>query len=142
MRKGTMPRKFSKKYVPAGLTAKDKAAQIASLQHHTERPHVESFSSQKSGWTQRAHNHFGGNTSLRNIAKVTGASMVGMKAVLQKGRGAYYSSGSRPNQTAESWARARLYSVLFGGKARKIDKAIVQEYNIPCLKCTKAYRSG
>ena len=38
--------------------------------------------------------------------------------------GAYYSSGSRPNQTPFSWGNARLASVIMGGPARKIDKKI------------------
>ena len=48
--------------------------------------------------------------------------------ILSKGRGAYYSSGSRPNQTADSWARARLASVIMGGKARQVDKEIWEKY--------------
>ena len=54
----------------------------------------------------------------------------GLKQVLSKGRGAYYSSGSRPNVTAEQWARARLASVLLGGPARKVDKKIWDKYKI------------
>ena len=47
------------------------------------------------------------------------------QAILNKGRGAYYSSGSRPNQTPQrTWARARLYSVIMGGPARKVDKKL------------------
>ena len=34
--------------------------------------------------------------------------------VYKRGLGAYYSSGSRPNQTAQSWSRARLASVIVG----------------------------
>ena len=45
--------------------------------------------------------------------------------------GAYYSSGSRPNQTPESWGKSRVASVLVGGLSRKIDKKIVDKYNIP-----------
>ena len=45
--------------------------------------------------------------------------------ILSKGRAAYSSSGSRPNVTPEQWARARLASVLTGGKALKIDKDLV-----------------
>lgn len=45
--------------------------------------------------------------------------------ILAKGRAAYASSGSRPNTTAEAWAKARLASVLTGGKALRIDKDLV-----------------
>lgn len=46
-------------------------------------------------------------------------------SILAKGRAAYASSGSRPNVTPEQWAKARLASVLTGGKALKIDKDLV-----------------
>jgi len=45
--------------------------------------------------------------------------------ILSKGRAAYASSGSRPNTTPEAWAKARLASVLTGGKALKVDKDLV-----------------
>ena len=45
--------------------------------------------------------------------------------ILAKGRAAYASSGSRPNTTPEAWAKARLASVLTGGKALRIDKDLV-----------------
>jgi len=45
--------------------------------------------------------------------------------ILSKGRAAYASSGSRPNVSPEAWAKARLASVLTGGKALKIDKDLV-----------------
>jgi hypothetical protein len=45
--------------------------------------------------------------------------------ILSKGRAAYASSGSRPNVTPEAWAKARLASVLTGGKALRVDKDLV-----------------
>lgn len=45
--------------------------------------------------------------------------------ILAKGKGAYMTSGSRPNQTPDSWAFARLASVLTGGRALKVDKDLV-----------------
>ena len=58
----------------------------------------------------------------------------GLSDSIQKGEGAYYSAGSRPNVTARQWGLARLFSVLFGGPSRRIDKAIVEKYSIPLLK--------
>ena len=52
----------------------------------------------------------------------------GQDLIISKGRGAYYSSGSRPNQTADSWAYARLASVIMGGPARKSDQKIWDQY--------------
>ena len=45
--------------------------------------------------------------------------------ILAKGRAAYASSGSRPNVSPEQWAKARLASVLTGGKALRVDKDLV-----------------
>lgn len=47
--------------------------------------------------------------------------------ILRKGRGAFASSGSRPNQTPDSWAYARLASVLTGGKAMAVDLSLIGE---------------
>ena len=46
--------------------------------------------------------------------------------VKKKGMGAYYSSGSRPNQTPHSWGMARMYSYILGGPTRKIYKHITE----------------
>jgi len=51
--------------------------------------------------------------------------------------GAYYSSGSRPNQTAQSWGKARLYSAISGGPASKSDGHILRE---GCDKTSKALK--
>ena len=40
-----------------------------------------------------------------------------ISTIIKKGQGAYYSSGSRPNQTPHSWGYARLGSSISGGKA-------------------------
>jgi hypothetical protein len=59
------------------------------------------------------------------LSRKTRCSRAALRKILNKGRGAYYSSGSRPNQTAESWARARLASALTHGKAAKVDRNIL-----------------
>jgi hypothetical protein len=62
-----------------------------------------------------------------NLAKRTGCSQKALRKIVNKGRGAYYSSGSRPNQTAESWGIARLASAVTGGPASKIDYDILKD---------------
>lgn len=54
--------------------------------------------------------------------------------ILAKGRAAYASSGSRPNVTPEQWAKARLASVLTGGKALRIDKDLVGPKSMDKIK--------
>ena len=50
---------------------------------------------------------------------------VALEKIVNNGRGAYYSSGSRPNQTAESWGLARLASAITGANACKVDYDIL-----------------
>jgi hypothetical protein len=52
----------------------------------------------------------------------------GQQKIMDKAKGAYFSGGSRPNQTPSSWSYARLASVIVGGPARKIDKDIWDKY--------------
>lgn len=123
------------RYIPSYLTPEQKRKQAKSIIEKRDRPQLKNIPNKKSSWTMKAYKYFGkGNTSPKSIAKQLGVKMEGFEKILSKGRGAYYSGGSRPNQTPESWARARLFSVLFGGKARIVDKKIVNEYRIPLLK--------
>ena len=125
---------LNKKYVPKSLTKEQKQKQVKSIREGKDRPKLKGVKTRKSSYTTKAEKYFKGNTSLTNIAKTIGVSKTGISKILSKGRGAYYSAGSRPNVSAEHWARARLYSVLFGGKARSVDKDIVKEYKIPLLR--------
>jgi hypothetical protein len=72
------------------------------------------------------------------LAKACGCPMSVLKAIIRKGEGAYYSGGSRPNQTAQSWAMARLASALTGGKSAKVDFHLLRK----CNKTKKAYRQA
>jgi hypothetical protein len=134
--------KIPKRYVPKSLSPEDRKKQIKSIREGKDRPFVKSFKSKSSKWTIMARDYFGeGNTSKSDMARILSKGnknrekelMKGFDKIFDKGEGAYYSSGSRPNQTASSWAYARLFSVLFGGKSRNIDKAIVDKYKIPLL---------
>jgi len=123
------------RYLPSYLTLEQKRRQARSIIDKKDRPRLKNIPTTRSSWTMKAQLYFGkGNTSPKSISKQLGIKIEGIEKILSKGRGAYYSGGSRPNQTPESWARARLFSVLFGGKARIVDKKIVNDYNIPLLK--------
>jgi len=61
------------------------------------------------------------------LAPKTGCSVEALKKIVRKGEGAYYSSGSRPNQTPQSWGLARLASAVTGGKASKVDYHIIKQ---------------
>jgi hypothetical protein len=68
--------------------------------------------------------HIGATPAL---AKATQCSRSTLRKIIRKGEGAYFSSGSRPNQTAQSWGVARLASALTSGKAAVIDYAILEK---------------
>jgi hypothetical protein len=61
------------------------------------------------------------------LAKATGCSVEAMMQIVRKGEGAYFSSGSRPNQTAQSWGYARLASALTAGKSAAVDYRILEK---------------
>jgi hypothetical protein len=61
----------------------------------------------------------------QELARKTKCSIAALKQIVKKGEGAYYSSGSRPNQTAKSWGYARLASAITGGKASAVDYDIL-----------------
>jgi hypothetical protein len=54
--------------------------------------------------------------SIAQKAKISGIPADILKKVDNKGQGAYYSSGSRPGQTAISWGKARLNCFLLNKK--------------------------
>ena len=66
-------------------------------------------------------------TPNAELAQKTGCSLSALKKIVRKGEGAYYSSGSRPNQTPQSWGLARLASSITAGKAAAVDYDILEE---------------
>ena len=73
----------------------------------------------------------------KTLAKQTRCKLAGLKKIMKKGQGAYFSSGSRPNQTAHSWGYARVASSITGGKASAVDNHILEEY---CDKKSRALK--
>ena len=135
---------YSNKYVPKSLSEKDKKLQRKQLKKsaedydkgkYTPRKKLKSFKSRPSSYAVEVRKKLGVPMNFEKIAqKLTSSKdkqkklVKGMEEICDKAKGAYYSSGSRPNQTAESWSRARLASVIMGGPARKVDKDIWTKY--------------
>ncbi len=121
-------KKINKKYLPASLSKADRAKQKKSIEEKKERPKVKSFKSKRSSHVERFEKRYG--YKINNLTRISKEiiSRTGINKILDKGMGAYYSSGSRPNQTARSWSLARLESVSVGGPARKVDMAIWEKY--------------
>jgi DNA-binding Xre family transcriptional regulator len=126
------------KYLPNNLTKKDRKKQAKELIksrklykkgiYHT-RSKVYSFKSKKSKHIVNAEKFYNVNKigATNELAKKTGCSKKSLAKIINKGEGAYYSSGSRPNQTAQSWGIARLASAITSGKASIIDYNILEK---------------
>ena len=136
------------KYLPKRLSKKDNAKQKKQLQKsrsaykkgiYINRKPLTSFKNKKSQHLINAEKIYKVNKVVinNNLAKKTGCSIKALNKIVKKGQGAYYSSGSRPNQTSYSWGIARLASSISGGKAAAIDYNILQE---GCLKNSKALK--
>ena len=123
-------KKKPKTYLPKGLTKEDKKKQIKSIKDKTDRPKVKSFQSKRSPWAEKFEKKYKTKITNKKYINDNILKNKGQEEILKKGRGAYYSSGSRPNQTASSWAYARLASSLLGGPAAKVDKKILKEYKV------------
>lgn len=140
--------KIPRRYIPSSLSMVDLEKQLKNLKktrttkEGVDRPVLKTATVRRSKWTIKAEKYFGkGNTSKDDMVRILSKSASrrlelkkGFDEIYDKGARAYMTSGSRPNQTPQSWAMARLFSVLFGGKSRDIDKAIVDKYSIPLLE--------
>ena len=126
--KGKNKRNVPKTYVPKSLSAKDKKAQEKSILKGTDRPKLDSFKSKRSGWAKKFEDKYGYKVS--DTAKINKEILKtkGQKEIIDKGQAAYYTSGSRPNQTPFSWGLGRLASVIMNGPSRKIDIKIWNKY--------------
>ena len=128
------------KHYTARLSKKDKKKQIRSIKKasraydkgkYINRPKLKSYRSKKSSWVTKFEKKYGEDVkTYKEISKATGIPVKALKLVVKKGKGAYYSSGSRPNQTAESWGKARMYSYIMGGPTRKVDQHITDKYKV------------
>lgn len=117
------------KYVPKTLSRADRLKQIDSIQKGTVRPQLASFRSRRSNHVVDFEKRYKGH-KVSDVGWIHQNLMTrrGIEKVLAKGRAAYYTSGSRPNQTPTSWARARLASVLLGRGAFKVDRHIALKH--------------
>jgi len=119
---------MNKKYVPNYLSPSDKKKQIRSIKEQTIRPKLESAKSRRSSYVKQFENKYGFKITDPKVNRIIKPE--GKKLILDKGKAAYFTSGSRPNQNPFSWAYARLASVIMNGPARKIDKDIWEKFKI------------
>jgi hypothetical protein len=126
------------RYLPKSLSKKDKKSQLKMLMKSKEmykknkyytRKKVSSFKNKKSNHILNARKIYNiqNITPNKELSLKTGCSLSALNQIVKKGEGAYYSSGSRPNQTARSWGLGRLASALTSGKAAAIDYDIIDK---------------
>ena len=126
------------RYLPAQLTVRDKKKQARMLirskrlykkqQYYTRKP-LSSYKNKTSKHIRNAQKIYKIKqiTPNNELAKKTGCSLSALNQIVRKGEGAYFSSGSRPNQTAQSWGLARLASSITAGKAAAVDYSILDK---------------
>ena len=139
---------FIKRYLPDRLSRRDRTRQRKELtksrrlykqNKYYTRKSVKSFKSKPSKHVDNARRlyHIQNIRPTRELSRRTGCSLKGLRQIVRKGEGAYYSSGSRPNQTPQSWGYARLASAITGGNASAVDFHIIDK---ECDHRKPAYR--
>ena len=125
------------RYLPKRLTRKDKSKQIRMLMmsrrlykknKYYTRKEVPSYKSKTSNHIVDARRIYkiSNVAPSKELASKTGCTLATLNKIVSKGEGAYFSSGSRPNQTAQSWGIARLASSITGGKSAAVDYKIIE----------------
>lgn len=140
--------KYPMRYLPKNLTKKDVKKQIKMLEKSKKLYKNKKYFTRKklSSHKNKTSNHILNALKIYNIKSIspnkelaikTGCKLEGLKKIVKKGEGAYYSSGSRPNQTAQSWGLARLASSITSGKSASVDYDILSKY---CNHNKKAFK--
>ena len=125
------------RYLPLNLTRKDKKKQVQMLQKSRRlyksrkyfvRAPLKSYKNKTSKHIINARKIYGVDKIVpsKELSRATGCTIDALQKIVNKGEGAYYSSGSRPNQTAQSWGIARLASALTAGKSAAVDYSILE----------------
>lgn len=81
---------------------------------------------------------------IRAASKVSGVSRSIIEEVYDKGLKAWSTSGHRPGQTPQSWARARVYAFLFNSKsgARKADQHLWDKHKKKSIENVEELSKG
>jgi len=117
--------KIKKKQIKMLMMSK----KLYKKQKYATRKQLSSYKNKKSNHVLDARRIYNIQTITPNqeLAIKTGCKLSALKQIVKKGEGAYYSSGSRPNQTAQSWGLARLASSITSGKSAAVDYDIIEK---------------
>lgn len=129
---------FPARYILKNISQKDKKKQLGMLlkskrlyknKKYFTRKKVSSYKNKKSSHVSDARKIYNieNVTPNEELARKTGCTLSTLEKIVNKGEGAYFSSGSRPNQTPQSWGLARLASSITAGKAAAVDYEIISE---------------
>ncbi len=130
--------KVPRRYLPSLNKIKDMQKQVKMLMKSRKqykkgkfftRKNIKSYTSKPSKHITNAQKIYDieNITPNKELARKTGCSLSALKQIVRKGEGAYYSSGSRPNQTPQSWGLARLASSITAGKSAAVDYNILEK---------------
>ena len=126
------------RYLPKKLSKKDKKLQVKMLIKSKKLYTKNKYYTRKklSSYKNKPSKHIMNARKIYNVQKInankemalkTGCSVEALNKIIKKGEGAYYSSGSRPNQTPQSWGLARLASSITSGKSAAVDYDILKQ---------------
>lgn len=127
------------RYLPKKLTKKDKIKQIDMIikskklykkhKYYERKEKLPSYENKKSKHIINARKIYNIDNIIPNkeLALKTGCKISALNKIVKKGEGAFFSSGSRPNQTVQSWGLARLASAITSGKAAAVDYDIIKK---------------
>ena len=136
------------RYIPKYISKKEQQRQKQNLiksrkayknKKYINRPTLKTYKNKSSKHLKRLYEIYGLDNlkPTKQMSIKTGCKQTALKKIVQKGEGAYYSSGSRPNQTPQSWGYARLGSAITGDKASVVDYKILQNGCKPSSKALK-----
>lgn len=139
---------FPVRYLPNSLNRNDRKKQKTMLLKSRNMYKKGKYYTRKSlsSAKTKPSNHVSNARKMYNIHSVTptkelvfktGCTLSTLKKIVNKGEGAYYSSGSRPNQTPQSWGLARLASSITGGNAAAVDFDLLEK---GCDHSKRAFR--
>ena len=139
--------KLPKKYIPKSLSKKDRKKWASEINKthkayksgkYLKRKNVKTHKNKQSPHIKKAKSMYKieNMSDLKKVSKKVGCSKETLEKIYKKGSGAWF-SGSRPNQTQQSWALARVASAITGGGASWVDK---NELINGCKKNSKALK--
>ena len=115
--------KYKKGLSPSVAARREAAQQIKTEQYKEgdKKAFVKDLPGDEKKTKPSKYNEGEGAGSLENIAEKFNAPLSALRKIYNKGLAAWASSGHRAGASQHGWARARVMSVLKGGKARQVD---------------------